>query len=735
MMTSVQTKSMSVNHEVKGTLAKLLATENLIIEHKKVPTACFDVLRRVLTLPIWDKASSVVYDLLVGHEVGHAIYTPNEDWTSKVPANMPKDYVNIVEDARIEKLMKRKFPGLARTFYNGYSELNRDNFFGVADDDLSKLSLIDRINLHFKIGAYAQIPFNQFEQQFVDMIDVVETFDQVLNICELIHKYVKENQSELSSTEVNQTSQSSDNQSKNTSGQSQDSTEMGDQKSSFGSQESGDNIDDSNKISENQETSGGPGGSMGAGPNEKVNEEASKTQKAFDQQAKQLSNNFGSETFYIHRPELKTDNVIVNYNVLLEYIDTCYKTSNQSSDFNIVDKDYHKYRAEAQKEVNYLVKEFEMKKSADAYQRISIAKTGALNTSKLHSYKYNEDIFRKISVIPDGKNHGLIFILDWSGSMGSYLLDTVKQLLNLVWFCKKVQIPFEVYAFTYEWNNNLVDPNYVAPKSLYKKEEGTLEIHRRFRLLNFLSSRANNKVLDRCIMNLWRLACREDSTYDSARHICPAGLELSGTPLNESIIALHQIIPQFKSKNKLQKVNVVILTDGDGNHLNYDVNLQNSRGNNSYNYFGKNYVSNNNALRDRKIGYVYRNFNTDDLNSNLTAILLENLKDNFPEINLIGFRITCGNHFSYLCRLLYKFNEKITPEDVMKVWRKEKSYEINGMGYDALYAISCHDLSADTTMTVDEEASTLDIGKAFRTMLKKKTTNKKLLSSFATLVS
>jgi len=313
-------------------------------------------------------------------------------------------------------------------------------------------------------------------------------------------------------------------------------------------------------------------------------------------------------------------------------------------------------------------------------------------------------------------------------------LDTVKQLLNLVWFCKKVQIPFEVYAFTYEWNTNLVDPNYVAPKSLYKKEDGTIEVHRRFRLLNFLSSRANNKVLDRCIMNLWRLACKEDTTYTFAHHICPTGLELSGTPLNESIVALHQIIPQFKSKNKLQKVNVVILTDGDGNHLNYDVNLQHYRGNN-YSYMGKNYISNTNALRDRKIGYVYRNFNTDNLNSNLTAILLENLKDNFPEINLIGFRITSGNSFSHLCRDFFKSNEKITPEDVMKVWRKEKSYEINGMGYDALYAISCHDLSANTAMTVDEEASTLDIGKAFRTMLKKKTTNKKLLSSFATLVS
>lgn len=731
-MTSVQKKPMSVNHEVKGTLAKLLATENLIIEHKKVPTASFDVLRRVLTLPIWDKASSVVYDLLVGHEVGHAIYTPNEDWTTKVPANIPRDYVNVVEDARIEKLMKRKFPGLARTFYTGYSELNRDDFFGVADEDLNELSLIDRINLHFKIGAYAQMPFDQFEQQFVEMIEVAETFDQVLTICELIHKYVKENQKESASSQTPPNSQSGGNKSQVASGESGESVEMngeGSQSDRQGS--SGDG--EENQTSQDQQ---GLAGSVGAGPNEKVEEKVSKTQQAFDKQAQQLTDQYSSETYYVERPKLNMDHVIADYSMLLKHLDSFFRDSNQYGIESVhqVDKDYHKYRTEAQKEVNYLVKEFEMKKSADAYQRMSTARTGTLDTTKLHTYKYNEDIFRKVSVIPDGKNHGLVFILDWSGSMNDYLLDTVKQLMNLVWFCKKVQIPFEVYAFTYEWNNSFVDPSYVTPKDLYTKKDGTLEVHHRFRLMNFLSSRANNKVLDRCIMNLWRVACREDSKYRNAMYRCPIGLDLSGTPLNESIIALHDIIPQFKNQNKLQKVNVVILTDGDGNHLNYDVNLQNHRGTN-YNYMGRNYISESNSLRDRKIGYVYRNFNLGNASDNLTSILLENLKDNFPEVNLIGFRILGGNGFSYLYREFYKSVGGVEPETAIKVWRKEKSYEINGMGYDALYAISSHDLSVNAVMTVNEEASTADIGKAFRTMLTKKTTNKKLLSSFATLVA
>ena len=113
---------MSVRHEIKSQLAKLLATEDLVVEHKKVETACFNVHTRVLTLPMWEKASSTVYDLLVGHEVGHALYTPDEDWLKE--HKIPPQFVNVVEDARIEKLMKRRYAGLAKSFYSGYKELS-----------------------------------------------------------------------------------------------------------------------------------------------------------------------------------------------------------------------------------------------------------------------------------------------------------------------------------------------------------------------------------------------------------------------------------------------------------------------------------------------------------------------------------------------------------------------------------------------------------------------------------
>ncbi len=133
---------MAVKHEIKSQLAKLLATEDIIVEHKNVDTAQFNVHSRVLILPQWKKASNNVYDMLVGHEVGHALFTPDEDWWLEM--KIPQSFVNIVEDVRIEKLMKRKYPGLAKSFYNGYNELNDRDFFELNGEDLTTFNLADR---------------------------------------------------------------------------------------------------------------------------------------------------------------------------------------------------------------------------------------------------------------------------------------------------------------------------------------------------------------------------------------------------------------------------------------------------------------------------------------------------------------------------------------------------------------------------------------------------------------
>ena len=183
---------MAVKHEIKSQLAKLLATEDLIVEHKQVPTAQFNVHTRVLTLPLWELASNDVYDMLVGHEVAHALFTPDQD----PPADIPHQFVNVVEDARIEKLMKRRYMGIAKSFYKGYSELHNGDFFEIENEDIDTFNLADRANLYFKIGTFLDLSFSTREKEIITLIEKAETFEDTEKAAKVLYDYCVEQQEE-----------------------------------------------------------------------------------------------------------------------------------------------------------------------------------------------------------------------------------------------------------------------------------------------------------------------------------------------------------------------------------------------------------------------------------------------------------------------------------------------------------------------------------------------------------
>jgi len=124
----------------KSIFARLLAQENLKLHHAKVQTASFDTKSRTLTLPIWTDMDGDLYDLLCGHEVGHALHTPAKGWHDAIcgeggditKADMiMKGFLNVLEDARIEKKIKAKYPGLRANFYRAYQGLYDRDFFQV----------------------------------------------------------------------------------------------------------------------------------------------------------------------------------------------------------------------------------------------------------------------------------------------------------------------------------------------------------------------------------------------------------------------------------------------------------------------------------------------------------------------------------------------------------------------------------------------------------------------------
>ena len=594
---------MTVNQEVKGTLAKLLATENLTVEHRRVSTASFDVNNRVLILPIWNTATNAIYDLLVGHEVGHALYTPNK------PHDGDRGFVNVLEDVRIEKLMKRAYPGLRKSFYEGYTDLNEQDFFGVNHEDLTKIPFIDRINLWFK--GNANIRFSDEEQVWVDRAANTETFDQVVQLA--IDLYGRAEKIEDSKEE-------SESEGEEGAG---DFGDLGDMDIEWDMQpsEKGEEQQQQQqqKLGIDQDQPQAPVGTPEATPtlgkrgseDTDHDETESITQQAFDQALETLIDDNAKEWKYLTLPDIKVEDYIVSHKTIQEDLHEHFYNPKQKhvvteeerqmfldlmkANNEYVLKRYNTFKKSANKEVNYLIKQFEMKKSADQYKRQATSKTGVINTNSLYKYKLTDDIFKRITTVPDGKNHGLVFHIDWSGSMTHVLLDTLKQTFNLVWFCRKAGIPFRVLAFQDCYFRSHSSDEYARfkPNDLY--------INDSFRMLELLSSQQNAKSLDESMKVIF-MQVHAMGGYRVNAH---EQYQLGGTPLAEAIMCTRQLVEQMKKVENVQKVNVVCLTDGEANPLSY-VCEEDREG-----YFSNRFtrcLAHANAcvffLRDKKTGYT-----------------------------------------------------------------------------------------------------------------------------------
>ena len=716
---------MSIQQEIKSQLAKLLATEDLIVEHKQVETASFNVETRVLVLPLWEKASSEVYDMLVAHEVGHALFTPCEDWLDRYP-EIPPSFVNVVEDARIEKLMKRKYAGLPKTFFTGYKELQGMDFFKLSDIDVNDMGIADRLNLYFKIGNFIDIDFNEEEKTFVSMIKSAETFDDVLEYSKVIWEYAKEEleqkkkeQEEIEEMKAKVEMEDGDGDNEKEYQTTTQGAEGDSEKSDVEGEDDLEDEDDDGLDYDDQAYSKG-GITLGDEPK-------AETVENLEESLKDLVNEAGRETLYVEKPnDLDLDKVIIPNWYIHKNIDFEWR-ENTASDFFNADKEFDEFRVSARKEVNYLVKEFEMKKSASAYARAATARTGMLDMSKLHTYQYCEDIFKKVTVLPDGKNHGLVFILDWSGSMSYIMKDTIKQLYNLIWFCRKVQIPFDVYAFTN------CHPYHNMRASRYTAKNNIVCIEESFSLMNLFTSNVNVRTLDHQMRNIYRMATRfgysSVSWDDRDRFQVPIGMGLSGTPLDESLMCLHQIIPQFKKDNKVEKVQCVVLTDGEAYTPSFHNEVQ--RHWEDEPYMGRAAIWSGTFLRDRKLGKTYR---VKDSTFGFTEVLLDNLKDTFPSVNFIGIRLLASRDAGSFIRRYHGWTDE-EYNKIMKGWKKNRSVSIKTSAYDTYFGLSTTALASDDEFEVKEDATKAEIKRAFGKSLKGKKMNKKILSEFIELVA
>jgi len=785
-----------ITKEQKSNLAKLLATENLNIEHRKVKTAYFIPKTRTLCLPIWKEMSNDLYDLLCGHEVGHALYTPqDEDEMKSKMKGIPHSYFNVVEDIRIDKKMKLKYPGLRKSYFNGYRELVAKDFFGTKSNEINKMRFIDRLNMFTKSGNMEDIEFNDIENILIDKSNNLNTFDDVIKLAREIFQYSKEKEEydpeqdglnnkfvpdpdgDFTDTEEMPTNdeQMDGEEAEEGSGNHSDEEEETEEEEAKGSQEQQEQEDKENKEEDKKEKEEKAGGTQGAGHDPDVDagitqgDNEALTDANYKEEIKKMADNDKEtrDNHYVTLPKIKKEAVIPWKQVLKLFKDKndrqLIKDTYLQKKLILSTREFKKFKQDNMKTVSYMVKEFEMKKAANNYKRTQTSKSGSLNMSKLHSYKFNEDVFKKIETDPSAKNHGMNIFVDWSGSMSNNMYDTIAQTLNLIWFCKAIQIPFEVYAFTdvnrqsfyptYDKDgdlNNCIEGRgrYSNPPFIFDKENQLMLEN--VSLINFVSSEMKAVDFQTAMINFYRVACNFNDFYDNTRSWqekrdnrinMPSMMRLGGTPLDPCIAIATQLVSQFQKKYKIQKMNTIFLTDGCGHTSNNFTQLNKDYSPNSEEYRRQDeYVAN---VRNNCELIIVDTDTKKQIKYGTSWGFKGNHKPMFELFKaktgstLIGFYITARNRIGYNDIAMFTEDGGYNIVDkIKKEISKNKVGLIENFGYDELYIIPRQNLKiTDGELNVNENMTPAVMKREFLKTLKTKKTSRVLLNKFVEKVA
>jgi len=582
----------------KSILAKLLATENITVVHKTVQTAYFDLKNRTLVCPVWKDMDGALYDLLMGHEVGHALETPTAGWHDAVHdenngkvSQRFKGFLNVLEDARIEKLIKRRYPGLSRSFLTAYKNLHERDFFGIKEVDVNKLNLIDRINLRFKLGVHVPVSFTDEERAFVDETENLETWDQVVDLAKRLFAHVKDqekskiqNMDDLQQ-EVKNEKEKAEDKIDDRDVLEEESEEFDDEESdnqdSSDDQESGDFRSDwEEQDDEESEEEKNDSMSRDGGENSEQDPE-SVTDRTFRNRERELINASGVIHMF-ELPEANLENIVLPNQVFANDLECFFRLqvgsvykpygANGISYETVVAKCVRKFHSNNKKYINHLLKEFEMRKQASKYARSMTAKTGELNMDVLHNYKFSNDLFKKVTIAPKGKNHGLIMYVDMSGSMADILRNTIEQMLVLVSFCKLANIPYDVYGFSSDFYQ-ASKRDLINNHEKFTHEKDSVNIHAtNFHLKHLIGSSLSPAAIRRSFGLLCVVANEYNRyhEYNTSDHgsfdysWASGGFGLNGTPFIQTLLASREQIKKFRGDHKLDIVNVIYLTDGDG---------------------------------------------------------------------------------------------------------------------------------------------------------------------------
>lgn len=603
----------------KNLLARLLASEGIDVVHdSKATTAAFDVKNRQLILPAWESMSNELYDMFVGHEVGHALFTPYDakkeelsthqgEWCATAQeiggdnyGHIAQQYLNIIEDARIERMMKDKFPGLRRDFVVAYNSLLESDFFELKNNPAMTRLFVDRANLHFKIGVSGQrdlnIQFSEREQILINRMASTQTWEDVVQLTRDVFDYERE--------------------------------EMERRSKEFGEP----------KMKSLEVSTGSSDEESMESQTEKLLSDAKDKVKTLEHSSKSWI-----------MPKADLDELIMTAAEVQELIDSSTKihcSSRSSAEFaayyqQCMETLAKHYLDQNKRSVAILVKQFEMKKAASLHKRQLTAKTGRLDLDKIIQYRFNDDLFAKNMILRKGKNHGFVLFVDWSSSMHAVIEDVIRHAFMIAQFCKQCNIPFVVYAFSdrmpkfelqvnrkilasSETKESMIQAKLAAEQSQWdspstaksvwvwptnlsenlKKEQCRADVCE-MNLIEVCSSKMNNAEMIRAYANMLRgikegvksAICNRHAGHNpivdgvelpampaAVQRIAPQrswgndfymlcsslevrGLSLGGTPLDETVWAANDVVSKFQKENNVEVMNTIFLSDGQGSQI------------------------------------------------------------------------------------------------------------------------------------------------------------------------
>ena len=535
-------KHVQLDDQKRG-LARLMARENITVEHGAYETASFDVETRVLRLPLWDNVTLDQYDLLIGHEVGHALYSDDLSFIDDCKAAPGlHTFINVLEDVRIERRIKDAFPGMQGAFQRGYRDFFEHGPLFQLTKPIAEYSFIDRINIHYKIGAHVTVPFTDDERAILAKVDATRTMGDVIALAKELYGAAKSEQKKQNPESGSQSSKPSSDEATGQSPTAQSSNSESD------SDAESDSKSDSESDSESESSSASTSEPSSDSTSESVvSSEAphAETDIANAAAMKTMQSATSDVRTVTHVPLTKSEADAYTVSVAdvvreAVRIETQYAayTAGITASLETLTRQYAPTAA-------HMAREFERRKSAKQLERARVATTGRLNLKKLPFYQFREDLFQQVTILPNGQSHGLMLLIDGSGSMSSVFADVIEQVFLFGLFAKQVRIPVQAFVFQSKYHDTTT-PN------AQRLTPGAVQ------LVTVLDT--TSKVPMAAQLRSLAQVHRAFTSYET--HLSPY-VRLAQTPLYGGMLVMETHVMRMRESLGLQKMTVMVLTDGE----------------------------------------------------------------------------------------------------------------------------------------------------------------------------